>query len=243
MHDHGENSNHEALFRTPHTPKNVQPTMRSDVFGRAGNQRAALDNSGVIYLQRLAGNRAVASVIRSGHNLAIQREPRRDDDDMPRDRSRRSRPRNCPPGTVPIDSSDLDRETIHKIKDAIGAAPDTWVGVTPDGHIVTGDSEGNVEDHGHVSDYARSGGENLPKWVWALLGTAAAIALIVLFATGVGEAGVIVAGLGYAATAIIFAVLRASGHSPDSSATGAGASGYDGEGDANGDVTPDSRPA
>jgi hypothetical protein len=116
---------------------------------------------------------------------------------------------------VPIDQSGLDRETIHKIKDAIGAAPDTWVGVTPDGHIVTGDSDGNIEDHGHVSDYARTGGENIPKWVWALLGTAAAIALIVLFATGVGEVATILAGLGWAATAIILAVLRASGRDVD----------------------------
>jgi hypothetical protein len=55
------------------------------------------------------------------------------------------------------------------------------------------------------------GAESIPKWVWGLLGLAAVITLIVLFATGIGEAAVIVAGLGWAATAIILTVLRAAG--------------------------------
>lgn len=151
----------------------------------------------------------------------IHREPRSDEDDeAPRDRSRRARPRNAPRGTVPIDQSGLDRETIHKIKDAIvGANPDTWVGITPDGHIVTTDGEGNIEDHGHVSDYARQGADNVPKWVWALLGLAAAVALIVLFATGVGEVAVITAGLGWAATMAVLAALRAVGYDTGSTAS------------------------
>jgi hypothetical protein len=173
-------------------------------------------------MQRLAGNKAVSELATCSDPASVQRAPRNDDDDeMPRDRSRRARPKNCPSGTVPIDQSGLDRETIHKIKDAIGAAPDQWVGITPDGHVVTGDSEGNVEDHGHVSDYARSGGENIPKWVWGLLAVGAAIALIVLFATGIGEVGLIVAGLGAAATAVVLAVLRASGRATDSPAVAA----------------------
>jgi hypothetical protein len=159
----------------------------------------------------------------TGGSARIQREPRRDEDDeddeAPHDRSRRARPRNAPRGTVPIDQSGLDRETIHKIKDAIGAGPDTWVGITPDGHIVTTDAEGNIEDHGHVSDYTRQGAENVPKWVWALLGLAAVVALIVLFATGVGEVAVITAGLGWAATMAILAALRAAGYDSGSTAS------------------------
>jgi len=159
----------------------------------------------------------------AGGSARIQREPQQDEDDeddeAPRDRSRRARPRNAPRGTVPIDQSGLDRETIHKIKDAIGAGPDTWVGITPDGHIVTTDEEGNIEDHGHVSDYARQGAENVPKWVWALLGLAAAVALIVLFATGIGEVAVITAGLGWAATMAILAALRAAGYDTGSTAS------------------------
>jgi hypothetical protein len=105
----------------------------------------------------------------------------------------------------------LDKETIHKIKDRIGAGPKDWVGVSPDGHVITGDSEGNAEDHGHVSDYARSGAERIPRWVWGLLSLAAVIGLIVLFATGVGEVGLILAGAGAAVVAVVNAVLGSSG--------------------------------
>jgi hypothetical protein len=66
-----------------------------------------------------------------------------------------------------------------------------------------------------VSDFARMGAENIPKWVWALLGIGTAIALIVLFATGVGEAAVVLAGVGVVAATIIRAVLRASGRAAD----------------------------
>lgn len=170
------------------------------------------DQRRLLFLQRAAGNQAVSWLV--AQRPVIQREPGRDRDDDPRDRSRRARPRDAPPGTVPIDSSGLDRETIHKIKRAIGAAPDTWVGITPDGHIVTGDSEGNVEDHGHISDYARSGSESIPKWVWGMIGFAAMIALIVLFATGVGEVGLILAGAGAALIFVVSAALRAAGRKP-----------------------------
>ncbi len=166
---------------------------------------AAPDTSaeGLLRLQRLSGNAAVAYMLT--HQNGVQRS---DDDERPEDRSRRSRPRNAPPGTVPIDQSGLDRETIHKIKDAIGAGPRDWVGITPDGHVVTGDSEGNAEDHGHVSDFAMSGADQLPKWVWGLLAFAAMIALIVLFATGVGEVGVILAGASAVVILAVTAVLR-----------------------------------
>jgi hypothetical protein len=169
------------------------------------------------FLQRAAGNKAVRWLVTQ--RPVVQREPDRDRDDDPRDRSRRARPRNAPSGTVPIDSSGLDRETIHKIKRAIGAAPDTWVGITPDGHIVTGDSEGNVEDHGHISGFARSGSESIPKWVWGMMGFAAMIALIVLFATGVGEVGLILAGAGAAVIFVVNAALRAAGREPGLVAT------------------------
>jgi hypothetical protein len=161
----------------------------------------------LLRLQRLAGNTAVTQMLGHTHQIAVQRG-NGDEDERPEDRSRRSRPRNAPPGTVPIDQSGLDRETIHKIKDAIGAGPRDWVGITPDGHVVTGDSEGNAEDHGHVSDFARSGAEEVPKWVWGLLAFAAAIALIVLFATGVGEVGAILAGASTVLILAVTAVLR-----------------------------------
>ncbi len=149
----------------------------------------------------------------------IQRAPGRDGDD-PLDRRRQSRPRNAPSGTRPIDQTDLDRETIHKIKDGIGAGPKDWVGITPDGEIITTDSEGNAEPQGHVTDYTRNGSEYIPRWVWGTLAFAAMIALIVLFATGVGEAGLILAGAGAAVVFVVNRALRAAGREP---ATVAGA--------------------
>ncbi|MBX3476299.1 MAG: RHS repeat-associated core domain-containing protein [Brevundimonas sp.] len=77
------------------------------------------------------------------------------DDRAAQDRRRGSRPTNAPRGTRPIDQSDIDRGGIHDIKDGIGAQPDDWVGVTPDGGIVTTDpktglsvDQGNISDHG-----------------------------------------------------------------------------------------------
>jgi hypothetical protein len=145
-----------------------------------------------------------------------------DDERTPDERSRQSRPRNAPRGTVPIDQSGLDRETIHKIKDAIGAGPRDWVGITPDGHVIVTDGEGNAEDVGHVSDFARSGAENVPKWVWGLLALAAMIALIVLFATGVGEVGLILAGASLVVILAVKAALRAAGRGDTTMASTAG---------------------
>ena len=188
----------------------------------------------VLGLQRAVGNAAVAQLLagqryqgepasvqareisgRRPHGIDaahIQRAKGGDEtEDDPGDRSRQSRPKDAPTGTVPIDQSGLDRETIHKIKDGVGAGPKDWVGVTPEGNIITTGPGGNAVDNGHTTDYARNGSENIPKWVWAVLGFAAMIGLIILFATGVGEAGLILAGAGAAVVFIVTAALRAAG--------------------------------
>jgi hypothetical protein len=70
------------------------------------------------------------------------------------DRRRKSRPTNAPAGTKPIDKGLKDRGKIHDIKKGIGAAPDDWVGVTPEGEIITTDPEtGEAVDQGHVDDF------------------------------------------------------------------------------------------
>jgi hypothetical protein len=51
----------------------------------------------------------------------------------------------------------------------------------------------------------------IPKWVWELLGAAAAAALIACFATGVCEIGWIIAGLGFLARSAILWALEAAG--------------------------------
>ena len=38
-------------------------------------------------------------------------------------------------------------------KDRVGAGPKDWVGITPDGNVITGDSRGNAQDNGPASDY------------------------------------------------------------------------------------------
>jgi hypothetical protein len=53
--------------------------------------------------------------------------------------------------------------------------------------------------------------ESVPAWIIALLGSAALLALIACFATGVCEVAVIVAGLGAATAAVLIAVLRSLG--------------------------------
>jgi len=67
-------------------------------------------------------------------------------------KSRQSKPVNAPPGTIPIDKAKpgykWDKDKLHKIKDAVGAGPQDWTGVSPDGHIWTTDGSGNGVDNG-----------------------------------------------------------------------------------------------
>ncbi len=163
---------------------------------------------------------------RSATSTPVQRDMatlvQRNEDDS-RDRSRQSRPRNCPPGTVPIDQSGRDRDTVHGIKKGIGAGPRDWVGISPDGHVITGDGEGNAEDHGPAEDYShRSSNQGdaaseqqardaLPSWAWVVLGAAGAAAVIACFASGVCEAAAIIAVVGEATAAIIIGLMEAAG--------------------------------
>ncbi len=61
------------------------------------------------------------------------------------------RPKNAPTGTVPIDQYNNPRLTtdqIHGIKDNLGLQPADWVGIAPNGDVITGDMNGNAEDNG-----------------------------------------------------------------------------------------------
>jgi RHS repeat-associated protein len=68
-----------------------------------------------------------------------------------------SKPKNVPPGTVPIDqakgSKGWDKDDVHGIKDGVGAGPRDWVGISPDGNVITGDHEGNAVDNGPADIY------------------------------------------------------------------------------------------
>jgi len=56
--------------------------------------------------------------------------------------------RGLPTGTKPIDQAGLTREQMHQIKKCIGAGPADWVGITPDGDVVTGTPDGDTINHG-----------------------------------------------------------------------------------------------
>ena len=130
------------------------------------------------------------------------------------DRSRQSRPRNAPRGTRPIDQSGLDREDVHTIKDGVGAGPRDWVGITPEGDVVTTDADGNAENHGPASDYLRRTHTEIPSWLWPLVtvvGIVVVAGIIACFATGVCEFAAVVGGLSYATAMMILGLLRSAG--------------------------------
>ncbi len=64
-----------------------------------------------------------------------------------------SKPKDAPPGTIPIDKSGLSKDDIHTIKDGIGAGPKDWTGISPDGDVISGDSDGNSVNNGPYEDY------------------------------------------------------------------------------------------
>ena len=68
-----------------------------------------------------------------------------------------SKPKNCPPGTIPVDQAKgpwgWDKDNVHDIKSGVDAKPTDWVGVTPDGRVITGDHEGNAVDNGPVDSF------------------------------------------------------------------------------------------
>lgn len=64
-----------------------------------------------------------------------------------------SKPKDCPPGTIPIDETGLSRDDVHGIKEGISAGPRDWTGISPDGHVIGSDGQGNAVDHGPMGDY------------------------------------------------------------------------------------------
>jgi hypothetical protein len=70
----------------------------------------------------------------------------------PSDKTRRSKPaRGAPPGTKPIDQSGKGRDWIHGTKDDVGAGPQDWVGVAPNGDIITTNPDGSAKNNGPSS--------------------------------------------------------------------------------------------
>jgi hypothetical protein len=139
-------------------------------------------------------------------NFVMRQDIRRSEDR----KSRGSKPKDAPRGTKPIDQTGLDHDQIHDIKDGVGAGPADWVGISPDGHVITNDENGNAEDHGPWEDYTNSRYE-VPDWLWkALVGVALAagtLAVVVCFATGPCTVGTLIGALGYAAAILVIGLL------------------------------------
>ncbi|URL59855.1 RHS repeat protein [Luteibacter flocculans] len=66
-----------------------------------------------------------------------------------------SKPKNCPGGTKPIDQTGLSKDDVHDIKHGVGAGPQDWTGIAPNGDVITGDHEGNAVNHGNYGDYTQ----------------------------------------------------------------------------------------
>ena len=65
-----------------------------------------------------------------------------------------SKPKDCPTGTKPIDKyPGLDKDAIHDIKHGVGAGPEDWTGISPDGDVITGGPEGEAVNNGPFKDY------------------------------------------------------------------------------------------
>ncbi|UMZ10637.1 RHS repeat protein [Pseudomonas sp. MPFS] len=65
-----------------------------------------------------------------------------------------SKPKGCPPGTIPIDQyPGLGKDDLHGVKDGVFAGPKDWTGVAPNGDVITGDSDGNAVNNGPITDY------------------------------------------------------------------------------------------
>lgn len=58
-----------------------------------------------------------------------------------------------PTGTRGIDQAGLTKDQVHAVKDGIGAKPNDWVGVDPNGDVWTGSITGEAINHGPWRDY------------------------------------------------------------------------------------------
>jgi RHS repeat-associated protein len=66
-----------------------------------------------------------------------------------------SRPSDAPNGTLPITGVGLGRGDIHDIKRGVGARPNDWTGITPDGDVITSDPSGRAANHGPADQFTR----------------------------------------------------------------------------------------
>jgi RHS repeat-associated protein len=105
-----------------------------------------------------------------------------------------NKPIDAPPGTVPIDQhpDTKGRERVHQIKEGLredGVGPASYVGISPEGHIIVTDPDGTASDLGDYGQYIQCGiGATLMvggSWMMVQGGR--------MFAAGATSSGVILA--------------------------------------------------
>jgi hypothetical protein len=72
--------------------------------------------------------------------------------DKGRDRSRQSKPNNCPPGTKPINETPWSK-WHQPIKEGVGNGPDDWTGISPNGDVISTGPNGEAINNGPATDY------------------------------------------------------------------------------------------
>ena len=61
--------------------------------------------------------------------------------------------RGVPTGTIPIDQMGWSRDKIHAVKDGVVVGNADWVGIAPNGDVITGSVTGDAENHGPWSQF------------------------------------------------------------------------------------------
>ncbi len=90
---------------------------------------------------------------------------------MPPEFSRpHQKPRDVPTGTLPIDKHPDTKDIVEDLKPKLGpgVGPRTWVGISPDDHVIVPDANGNAEDLGPWKDYyfSKEFGEDRSRSPW-----------------------------------------------------------------------------
>jgi hypothetical protein len=75
--------------------------------------------------------------------------------------STESAPTDKPSGTIPIDKSKgklgLNKDEVHQVKAGVGAGSRDWVGIAPNGDVITTGADGNSINNGPFADYIMGG--------------------------------------------------------------------------------------
>jgi RHS repeat-associated protein len=64
-----------------------------------------------------------------------------------------SAPKSVPSGTKRINEVGLDKDTLHEVKEGLRAGPQDYVGVTPNGDVITTGPGGEAENNGPIDNY------------------------------------------------------------------------------------------